>query len=151
MSRTGSNALTRRSMISATAGAVAIPLVLSTHTHANGKVDASSGGSTRTLNVLTDLNVQAWNDHAGSSFEFWNGTGRARATLAKAIDTNVRSPDLTVYSFVLQFVVQESTRSAPDELCHVIHPKLGAFDLFVVSGHNSNGEIVLSATFSRIQ
>jgi hypothetical protein len=106
-------------------------------------------------NVAGDWLAQAdetfFNTYADSSFEFWNAAGRARATLS-----NVRSftaagkSRASARAFSLDFVIQESTRNLPADLCYVTHAKLGTFELFVVPHSNAKGDRLLLATFARL-
>ena len=101
---------------------------------------------------LAQADESFFNSFVDSSFEFWNARGRARATLS-----NVRrfiatgKSDTPARAFSLDFLIQESTRNLPEDLCYVTHPKLGTFELFVVRHRDTKGDDMLMATFSRLQ
>lgn len=117
---------------------------------ASGNVTKYDGYSS--VDWLARADEPFFNSFVNSSFEFWNARGRARATLS-----NVRrfiatgKSDIPARAFSLDFLIQESTRSLPTDLCNVAHPKLGTFELFVVRHRNTIGNDVLMATFSRLQ
>jgi hypothetical protein len=92
-----------------------------------------------------------FNQHVDSLFEFWSVRGRASALL-RSVQTYVgeRKNESMVHAFALTFVIQESTRTTPAELCNVTHPKLGTFELFVTEANSVvRGERLLIATFAR--
>ena len=101
---------------------------------------------------LAQADESFFNSYIDSSFEFWSARGRARATLS-----NVRrfiatgKSDISARAFSLDFLIQESTRTLPEDLCYVTHPKLGTFELFVVRHRDTKGDDMLMATFSRLQ
>ncbi len=88
--------------------------------------------------------------HVGSHFEFWSARGRAGASLrnVRPITSKGKSTDL-VQAFDLEFVIEESTRTTPSDLCYVTHAKLGTFELFVVESRADKGAHTLIATFAR--
>lgn len=87
-----------------------------------------------------------------TSFEFWSVHGRAAATLT---DVNVLSTPrqlnrgTAIDAFELVFTITESTRNLPRELCNVLHPQLGGFELFVQSGNSDKGLAQFVACFTR--
>lgn len=100
---------------------------------------------------LAQADESFFNSFVDSSFEFWNARGRARATLSKVrrfIATG--KSDIPARAFSLDFLIQESTRTLPEDLCYVTHPKLGTFELFVVRHRDTKGDDILMATFSRL-
>jgi hypothetical protein len=88
--------------------------------------------------------------HIGSHFEFWSARGRAAASLrnVQTITDKRKSPD-HVQAFSLEFVIEESTRTIPSDLCYVTHAKLGTFELFVVEARTDRGAAMLIATLAR--
>ena len=92
-----------------------------------------------------------FNSFIDSSFEFWSARGRARAALSNVRRfTATAKSDIPARAFSLDFLIQESTRTLPTDLCFVTHAKLGTFELFVVLHRNTMGNDMLMATFSRL-
>ena len=155
---TSSTALARRTVLSR---AAALSLVALSPVVTPTVALADKGGAALNPSAIGDV-LSAMDEtvamqYVGSSFEFWNSAGRASAVLT-AVQTNHRTRpaqsrpmnEASTHSFMLSFVIDESTQATPADLCHVIHPKLGAFDLFVVPSVNSEGQQVLLATFTRL-
>lgn len=89
----------------------------------------------------------------GTPFEFWSVHGRAAAVLTDIVSAPLKGSSeagWSAESFQLVFTVSESTRNLPRDLCNVIHPQLGSFELFVQSARNDKGVAQFVATFSRL-
>jgi hypothetical protein len=100
---------------------------------------------------LSHADETFFSPHINSHFEFWDARGRAGATLSAARGFAAgRKFTQAVPAFTLDFIVQESTRVEPSELCFVTHAKLGTFELFVVPVSGAKGERMLVATFARL-
>ena len=101
---------------------------------------------------LAQADDSFFNSFIDSSFEFWSARGRARATLSNVRRFTAKGKsDTPARAFSLDFLIQESTRTLPEDLCYVTHPKLGTFELFVVRHRDTKGDDMLMATFSRLQ
>ena len=102
---------------------------------------------------VASVSAESAADLLNTQFEFWSVHGRAAAILSQIISAPIKGSSRAGWSndsFQLVFQVTESTRNLPRDLCNVIHPQLGNFELFVQSGWSDKGNNQLVATFGRL-
>jgi|GEM_PF-2155560 len=144
----------RRSLITKAAASAVCVLVgpgIALADKADQATDSGKGG-VRGNDWLAQMDENFARNYIDSDFEFVSEAGRARAVLRRVdtVERQIKRVDLiNVRAFFLRFEILESTRTAPEGYCYVVHPVLGAFDLMVVPGTGAKGERTLLATFAR--
>ncbi len=146
-------ALSRRNIISAAAsGALVLALGVPSFALAS-KAQAPAGGALY-VDPLTLLDASLAQAFIGSDFDISSDTAYAKLRLSK-VDANLvalkKAGESGTKSFAMEFEVLSNAGIMQQDIYHVVHPKLGAFDLLLVPHVNGKGNRVFVATFSRIK
>jgi hypothetical protein len=140
----------RRVVLQSAAGIGVATLAGSFDVHAGDSRSSESPNPLATGDWLATADEAFFSQHIGSHFEFWSTRGRASASLTSVQSyVSGRDQDDRVHAFSLVFLILESTRAAPSNLCNVTHAKLGTFELFATEANSNQGERLLIATFAR--
>ncbi len=145
--------LSRRKVLNVAASG-ALVLALGTPVFAfAGRGDAPilGQGDVDLLNLLDESLAQAF---VGNDFDISSDTANAKLRLSK-VEANTMSlkkaQGARLQSFAMEFEVLSNAGVVQQDTYHVMHPKLGAFDLLLVPHTNGKGRKVLIATFSRLK
>jgi hypothetical protein len=145
--------LNRRNILNA-AAASAIVTAFGTPAFALAEKAANSDARMLGIDPLALIDESLARAFIGSDFDIYSNTSQAKLRLVKVAGNLTRpskAQEIITQSFAMEFEALSTTGVLTQDTYHVLHAKLGAFDLLLVPHTNTDGKKVLVATFSRLE
>ncbi len=146
-------ALSRRNILNA-AASTAVVIAFGAPAFALAGKGGITDGGMLDIDPLALIDESLARVFIGSDFDMSSDSANAKLRLAKVagdLTTPKKAQEINTQSFAMEFDVLSNTGVLTQDTYHVVHSKLGTFDLLLVPHTNTDGRKVLVATFSRLK